>query len=496
MAKRDQPFEPAFGYSILFVFAALVVTLCGLTRLGDGSWAGPVLVASGGAYGLLLVGLVGAMAEPLPRDPGDGKPGPRLAVCWGILGLCPPPGRWTRVALGAALMGLFGLAVGSFDELVLGGAALLLAPAALLGRPQDILNMDVLETWYFGTTTLAGIAALLVGMSEPGADALCAAGALFAVALLHAQRARELTALRWARVLPGVKPPPALDLSRYELKVERRAPAEPAALPAGVEERLVDTGSFRVDAAKMLDKLRKYQLSDPRDFLSAWLRCAAASGASSIELTTGWTSLTLRFDGRAFTPAELSQPYQALVDSEGEDAERGRHFAYGLLALYRLDPRGFSVVSRGPRGVAVMNAGAAAAPDADAAREGTLVTVTWPAWAVLWRVRTLASRARAQYGLGPAAFSIDGRLLPRRPTGSEWSHGEKAGWRASSRSSTLQRRVRLYVLGTFIEELRPDGNTLDAWLACDGLRLDISQSSVVRGKELDEGLGLLSRRAI
>ena len=98
--------------------------------------------------------------------------------------------------------------------------------------------------------------------------------------------------------------------------------------------------------------------------------------------------------------------------------------------------------------------------------------------------------------MSPAALTVDGRTAPDRPQGSEWHYGEKGVWRACYRSSTLQRRVQVYVLGTLIEEMLVPGNAFDARLACDELRLDISQSSVVRGRTLDQGLALLERRAI
>jgi len=52
------------------------------------------------------------------------------------------------------------------------------------------------------------------------------------------------------------------------------------------------------------------------------------------------------------------------------DAERGRHFAYGLLGLYRLSPRAVGVTSRGEGGVAALRIGGAAA-DPDAAPSGS-----------------------------------------------------------------------------------------------------------------------------
>lgn len=493
MAKPSETFEPAFAYSIVFTIASLTLIPFGLSGLvaADPTGLGAAQIGLMSAYWLLTLGLVGAMAEPLPRDPGDGPPGLRLRVCWGILGLCPPPGRTVRLLLTAAA---FFLLASPFAELSADSvmvAAAFSATAFTLGRPKDILNMDLAESAFLIATTLAGVWAVYVSVAEVEGTAWRGLSGLASIALLHAQRARELTALRWARVLPGVRPPPALDLSRYELKVERAV--EAPALAPGVEEVLVDTGSFRVDAAKMLDKLRGFQLADPQDFIVAWLRCAAASGATRILLTKNAAGVTLRFDGRAFSPAELSQPYQVLVDGEGENARRGRHFAYGLLALYRLTPESVRVVSRGPQGVAMMTAGRGPAADAYGAEEGTVIRVDWPLGGLFWRPWLTARRARERYGLGPAALSIDGSAVPDHPEGGRWRsslHREQRSW---WRSSTFLRRTRVYVLGTWIEDIEDSALAAEAWLADDELELDISQSSVVRGDRLAEAFERLQR---
>ncbi|MBI2361856.1 MAG: hypothetical protein HYV15_00515, partial [Elusimicrobia bacterium] len=406
------------------------------------------------------------------------------------------PGRLPRLVLaGLTAMVLFfpGRDFGFFTVL---SASAVVVPAFLISKPKSILAMDPPEAFFFWGTLAAVFIALFSVGSENPAEAWRGTATLAALAVLQAQRAREVIALRWAEVLPGVKPPPALDLSRYELKVGHKAPEQRAALPKGVEAQLVDSGSFRVDVAKMLGKLRDYQLSDPLDFLCAWLRCGAASGAKSIGLRTGWTSLELRFDGRAFAAAELSHPYQALVDGEGPDARRGCHFAYGLLALYRLSPRRVTVTSRGEGGVAVMNAGVGEPADPETAPEGTVIRVDWPFWGVFWQSFFAAVRARDRFGLGPATLTIDGKRMPYCPTSRSWTRFADRGWRFAAKARDSGSRVRVYVLGTFIEELGDETLAgVDAWIGHDELELNISQSSVIRGGLLDEGLRLLASRA-
>ena len=52
--------------------------------------------------------------------------------------------------------------------------------------------------------------------------------------------------------------------------------------------------------------------------------------------------------------------------------------------------------------------------------------------------------------------------------------------------------MRLYVLGTFIEEIEYHRDKPQAWLTHDDLELDLSQSAVVRGERLSKGLDLLA----
>ncbi|TPW20165.1 MAG: hypothetical protein FD126_1956, partial [Elusimicrobia bacterium] len=314
MARDDSIFEPAFAWAILTTVFSAALAMSGLALAFDPDRArpvGPLLLALAAGHFLVAVGLVGAMSEPLPREPTDGRASWRLRVSWALLGLLPPPGRASRM-LPASLLAAVLLSAGGPPASI--AAASVLLSAWLLGKPASILRMEGDETIFNGLLWVLGGAGLLMVFMGRTATVWQGVGILGAHLALAGQRSREVTALRWAELLPGVAPPPALDLSRYELNVDRRGPVERRPLPEGVEAQLVDSGSFRVDAGRMLEKLRQYQLRDPRDFILAWLRCAVASGAARIDLETSRAGLELRFDGRPFSSAELSQPYQVLVD--------------------------------------------------------------------------------------------------------------------------------------------------------------------------------------
>ena len=48
------------------------------------------------------------------------------------------------------------------------------------------------------------------------------------------------------------------------------------------EGQLVESGSFKVDRAKALEKIIAYQLEKPGLFTLSWVRTAVASGANNI----------------------------------------------------------------------------------------------------------------------------------------------------------------------------------------------------------------------
>lgn len=495
MSQNKQGVEPALIWSMGLFMG--VIALLGRISFSSYTYTPDVniplaLQCLAGVYGALGLALAGAMGEPLPQNPREGYVPWRLTFCWGILGFCPPPARWFRVAGVSATSALYVYPLSDIGLYGLAAVASAVLGGWYLRKPKGILVTEAYEWFYILGLCALGLGAIGTSAGGSSGEAWRGVAVLGSVAVLAGQRAREVAAAQWAQLLPGIPPPPALDLSRYEVSVERQGTAERPALPPGAEEQLVDSGSFRVDAAKMFDKLREHQLADPRDFILAWLRCAAASGARHIGLRSRGARLELTFEGRPFSAAELSQPYQALIDSEGDNGKRGRHFAYGLLALYRLRPLSVSVTSRGPGGVATMKAGAGLAPDPDSAPAGTSVVVTWPAWAYYWRPTSLTWRARRNFGLGPAALSVNGRQVPSLPLGPDWRTMHKDGWRAAANAAEPSGRVRLYTLGTFIEEIEYDRGAPAAWLAFDDFELNISQSSVVRGECLNKGLTLFA----
>lgn len=101
----------------------------------------------------------------------------------------------------------------------------------------------------------------------------------------------------------------------------------------------VESGTFRVDVASMLETLSRYQFSSQKQVLFALVRCAVASGASAVEvkrLSRGaGAGFRLEFDGRLFRREELAEVFSPLLAG---DPGRGKHLASAVLALLRTKP--------------------------------------------------------------------------------------------------------------------------------------------------------------
>ena len=100
------------------------------------------------------------------------------------------------------------------------------------------------------------------------------------------------------------------------------------------EEGPVESGSFRVDRKRALEKLMRFQMPDVQLFLLPWIRAAAASGAKHLWISHEDGGLEIRFDGRPWTAEELKDPYRSLFVEEAEVARfaRNRELAIGIHA--------------------------------------------------------------------------------------------------------------------------------------------------------------------
>lgn len=108
---------------------------------------------------------------------------------------------------------------------------------------------------------------------------------------------------------------------------------EPA-VGKGVEDdgaELVETGGFRVDRERALEKIRSYRRGDVG---SVWLflRAASAAGSENVAVRRTPDGFTVEFDAPPFRESVLRDPYEALFAEAGADAERW--LALGLIHAF------------------------------------------------------------------------------------------------------------------------------------------------------------------
>ncbi len=116
-----------------------------------------------------------------------------------------------------------------------------------------------------------------------------------------------------------------------------------------VEER---SASFSLAMEKAKEKLKRFQLPDPRFYILQLIQAFIASGADRIEGTLKeemvGATLTLRFNGPGYTRFELETLYDFLFSS-GRDRsqDRTRELALGVVSCQALNPKEIRLYSNG-----------------------------------------------------------------------------------------------------------------------------------------------------
>lgn len=244
----------------------------------------------------------------------------------------------------------------------------------------------------------------------------------------------------------------------------------------------VGSGGFRVDRKRALATLATRRFQDPAVFVDCWLRCAEASGSTSLELGSG-RGFSLAFD--VPVPGIGGDPWAPLFDPSPKTAA-AEELAKGVLACLAAKPKELVVESGGLRLIAATLETARWEPLKG--RAGTLLRVVWgsgggPDWSArvgrerLWLTRArFAGEPAPSAGLGPIAEVRRGRyrllLLPR-------AH------------STRRSLVHLYRLGVRVESLEADFPA-QVWVQAndDAAELSIDLQRVLPGKRRERLLEL------
>lgn len=95
---------------------------------------------------------------------------------------------------------------------------------------------------------------------------------------------------------------------------------------------LVESGGFRVDRARALEKIRAYRRGDV-GCVWLFLRAAYASGAADAVVRRDFDGFTVEFDGTPIPEDALADPYAALFQEEGSGDAR-RWLALGVIHAF------------------------------------------------------------------------------------------------------------------------------------------------------------------
>ncbi|MFN8607465.1 MAG: hypothetical protein U0931_08035 [Vulcanimicrobiota bacterium] len=113
---------------------------------------------------------------------------------------------------------------------------------------------------------------------------------------------------------------------------------------------LVRQGNFTLAVEKAQEKLKKFQLPDPRYYITQLIQALLANGASNIHVQSEGLNLRIGFNGQGYSKEELERISDAVFESgKNRERDRIRELALGLLSVQALNPREVSISSQGWR---------------------------------------------------------------------------------------------------------------------------------------------------
>lgn len=99
-------------------------------------------------------------------------------------------------------------------------------------------------------------------------------------------------------------------------------------------------GGFSIDKEKAREKMRQFQLSDPRHYVLMLVQAAVHQGATHIEFQIDGDDMAVWFDGEGYSKADLDDLFVSMFGDRGESNLRSRQeLAIGLNGALALNPR-------------------------------------------------------------------------------------------------------------------------------------------------------------
>ncbi|MFA5137756.1 MAG: hypothetical protein WC728_00890 [Elusimicrobiota bacterium] len=270
---------------------------------------------------------------------------------------------------------------------------------------------------------------------------------------------------------------------------------------------LVGTGSFRIDRKQALSKLMRFQLPDPGMYLLLLVRCAVASGAAYVRVEgTEGNGVRVRFNGRPFDAAAVSNPYASLFARTTETARRDREFAIALLSMLRLGPKWVTLQSGEGQQRFILRVESLESESIQPAADGSAETVirAIPQHASdssFWN-EGLAELVRKSCDLSSIPVELDGTAIQRqRPEDSApeclpfESEGFR-GWLTLPSRPEAPSEFRLYRYGVWAGDAqeRLPFVQVRASVNCDLFNLNASQSGVLRNERFRKALAVSGKQ--
>ncbi|MBW2255939.1 MAG: hypothetical protein JRI25_15255 [Deltaproteobacteria bacterium] len=104
--------------------------------------------------------------------------------------------------------------------------------------------------------------------------------------------------------------------------------------------RVIAEGSFRLDRRRAMDKLARFQLEDPHQYVLELVAAAVCADASSVQIRNDADDLEMSWDGDHPTRDELDALFDWVFSRDAEPRSRMlRHLAQGVFGALGLDPK-------------------------------------------------------------------------------------------------------------------------------------------------------------
>ncbi len=267
-------------------------------------------------------------------------------------------------------------------------------------------------------------------------------------------------------------------------------------------------GSFTLDPAAALEKLREFQLRDPTRFVLSWVRAATLLGASRIDIEIDADDVCLRFDGEVLGVADFESLWSSVVGRRGSARVRAcRELALGINGAFTWEAKAVEVRSGAlligfDRNFAMSSSSVAATGAVNS------IHAKRPFGWDLVRRRMLDARGELPEELvlahacafGSVPIYLEGKLL--NPTPDErrdaWlrvaiDDDERRGWLWLRPGERSQLRVLVAGVEVALVELPFGAGRVEAIVDDPLLPLDLSQEKLVEGERWQALLDCVAR---